>query len=445
MSGLRLRRRPFGEVVQQFDAFTKVTENVQEEKRATGGFISVVSFLLIGWLVVGELRYFFETEFDYKFLVDVEFDETLKLEVDMVVAMSCDAIGADVTGSISDEAVMLDPLRNMLQQDPTRFEFTETEETYWNILRAAQREQLKPGAKNYQSLDDLTFVGNSVLRGLQAEAEAKQKEEAEKLRAKMGKDEGGPPFGFGAGGGIQIILGDGMGVFQLLAANPGNKGTACRIHGSVAVQKVTGNVHISPGKTMNIMGGGGHAHLRMLGADDNYNFSHRVERFSFGQRIPGLVMPLAGTEQISVDKMDLYQYYLKIVPTKVYRLGALGHKPITTYQYAVTHRKRAIDHTTGSHGTPGINIKYELSSVMIEVRERYRSFLQLLVRLCAIAGGVFATSGILNAFVQFFAGLCFPQSHSSSSPSSPDKQALLEAINRTKAPADRPSGELFVT
>ncbi len=112
MSALRLRRRPIGEVVQQFDAFTKVTENVQEEKKTTGGLseftsftpsqvktnafvmiancypfyfaafynqsffaVSVISFLLIGWLVVGELRYFLDTDFDYKFLVDVEFNE----------------------------------------------------------------------------------------------------------------------------------------------------------------------------------------------------------------------------------------------------------------------------------------------------------------------------------------------------------------------------------
>lgn len=89
---------------------------------------------------------------------------------------------------------------------------------------------------------------------------------------------------------------------------------------------------------------------------------------------------------------------------------------------------------------PGITIKYELSSVMIEVRERYRSFLQLLVRLCAIAGGVFATSGILNTIVGFIAGVIVGQpSHS------PDKQALLDAVNRTKAPADRSPGETFTT
>jgi hypothetical protein len=33
----------------------------------------------------------------------------------------------------------------------------------------------------------------------------------------------------------------------------------------------------------------------------DYNFSHRIERFSFGKRIPGLVMPLAGMEQISTE------------------------------------------------------------------------------------------------------------------------------------------------
>lgn len=88
--------------------------------------------------------------------------------------------------------------------------------------------------------------------------------------------------------------------------------------------------------------------------------------------------------------MDLYQYYIQIVPTKVHTLHGDN---IETCQYSMTQRSRAIDHSGGSHGTPGIFIKYDLSAIMVDVSETRNSYVELMVRLCAIIGGVFATSG----------------------------------------------------
>ena len=41
----------------------------------------------------------------------------------------------------------------------------------------------------------------------------------------------------------------------------------------------------------------------------------------------------------------------------------------------------------------GIFFKYDLSSIMVRVENRRRSFWGFLVRLCGIVGGIFATSG----------------------------------------------------
>ena len=43
----------------------------------------------------------------------------------------------------------------------------------------------------------------------------------------------------------------------------------------------------------------------------------------------------------------------------------------------------------------GIFFKYDLSSIMVRVESRRRSFWGFLVRLCGIVGGIFATSGEL--------------------------------------------------
>ena len=54
---------------------------------------------------------------------------------------------------------------------------------------------------------------------------------------------------------------------------------------------------------------------------------------------------------------------------------------------------RAIDHASGSHGIPGIFIRYEISPLKIAVKEVHRSYFMLLVELAGIFGGVYATSG----------------------------------------------------
>ena len=57
------------------------------------------------------------------------------------------------------------------------------------------------------------------------------------------------------------------------------------------------------------------------------------------------------------------QYFVEIVPTEI--MGFTGLK--TTYQYSVKEHMRPIDHNKGSHGTPGIYFKYDLSALKVEV------------------------------------------------------------------------------
>lgn len=48
-----------------------------------------------------------------------------------------------------------------------------------------------------------------------------------------------------------------------------------------------------------------------------------------------------------------YQYNLKVVPTEVRMRSA----SVMTYQYGVQATERALNHSTGSHGVPGIFVK----------------------------------------------------------------------------------------
>ena len=91
-----------------------------------------------------------------------------------------------------------------------------------------------------------------------------------------------------------------------------------------------------------------------------------------------------------------FQYFIEVVPTEVF--GLFGKK--ITYQYSVKEHSRPIDHSTGSHGTPGIYFKYDLSALKVEVTKDREGFFQFLVRLCASVGGLVATSTIVCGLVK---------------------------------------------
>lgn len=87
--------------------------------------------------------------------------------------------------------------------------------------------------------------------------------------------------------------------------------------------------------------------------------------------------------------MILYQYFVEVVPTDIQTLLSTSK----TYQYSVKDHQRPIDHQKGSHGSPGIFFKYDMSALKIKVIQQRDTVCQFLVKLCATVGGIFATSG----------------------------------------------------
>ena len=71
-----------------------------------------------------------------------------------------------------------------------------------------------------------------------------------------------------------------------------------------------------------------------------------------------------------------------VVPTAV----STSHAQLDTFQYAVTEQARPIDHESGSHGVPGIFMKYDFASFKVEVKEESLPWYQLIIRICGIIG-----------------------------------------------------------
>ena len=72
---------------------------------------------------------------------------------------------------------------------------------------------------------------------------------------------------------------------------------ACRVHGSLTLNKVAGNFHVTAGKVLPIMGA--HAHMTGFMEKGDYNFTHRIEKLSFGDKHAGIIQPLEGDEKIT--------------------------------------------------------------------------------------------------------------------------------------------------
>ncbi|KAH9611460.1 hypothetical protein KSS87_009110 [Heliosperma pusillum] len=171
------------------------------------------------------------------------------------------------------------------------------------------------------------------------------------------------------------------------------EGEGCNIYGSLEVNKVAGNFHFAPGKSFHQSGFIVHDLLAFQ--KDSFNISHKINRLTFGDYYPGVVNPLDGVEWTHSTPNGMYQYFLKVVPTVYTDLS--GHA-IQSNQFSVTeHFKSA---SAGHFSSlPGVFFFYDLSPIKVTFKEEHVSFLHFLTNVCAIVGGVFTVSGILDSFI----------------------------------------------
>ncbi|VDM54906.1 unnamed protein product [Angiostrongylus costaricensis] len=331
---VRQRRKAVKKVVEELDIFEKFLDNIKEEKKSSSGL----------------------SEF---FLPD--------LDIDMVIATPCNNLA--VVSTMDESVGLFAPLQQSIKKDPTRFEFTEEEQMYWTILRHAHSAMNNGGLRG---LEELQYVDSDVQENLEKLANQKQSDEAEAINQQRKAQE---QNGEAEQGNFIFMIGNGMGMFQIVASKGDDEGirmfkscrTACRVHGKFPVRKgKEEKITISIGSSLGLGLFQEIAHLG--GMKQSGNISHRVEKFNFGPRVRGLVTPLAGAEQISQSGQDIYRYFIKVVPTKIYH-GLFGRFTMT-YQYSVTFLKKKLNDGQHSHG--GILFEYEFCANVIEIRETAR-------------------------------------------------------------------------
>lgn len=118
-----------------------------------------------------------------------------------------------------------------------------------------------------------------------------------------------------------------------------------------------------------------------------------IKQLSFGAVYPGLQNPLDNKVQTVMEGSALYQYFVKVVPT-IYEYS--NGRQVSTNQYSVTEHFRP-KNAQHPNVVPGVFFMYDLNPIMVHIKESKKSFLHFLTNLCAIIGGVFTVSGIIDS------------------------------------------------
>ncbi|KAI9295892.1 DUF1692-domain-containing protein [Neoconidiobolus thromboides FSU 785] len=162
---------------------------------------------------------------------------------------------------------------------------------------------------------------------------------------------------------------------------------SCRVSGSFQVKKVQGNFHITAQ---------GHGHGGMHVPHNAFNFTHRIDKFSFGKHYPLLVNPLDNVYSISKNTMDIFQYYISVVPT-IYIDNY--NQALITNQYAVLDHRSDIQSISSS--TQGLFFQYNIEPILVRITEKRESIIKFLIRLSGIIGGIFVCVGFLHQCFEF--------------------------------------------
>jgi len=168
----------------------------------------------------------------------------------------------------------------------------------------------------------------------------------------------------------------------------------CQVYGYLEVNRVGGSFHIAPGKSFSL----NHIHVHDVQpfATSDFNLTHTVRHLSFGRNVPGKTDPMDGVMGVAEKGSEMFQYYIKIVPTTFARADG---STFVTNQFSVTRHSKVISMMMGDSGMPGVFFSYEMAPVMVKYQQKEKSFGHFASGLCAIIGGVFTVAGMIDKMV----------------------------------------------
>ena len=184
--------------------------------------------------------------------------------------------------------------------------------------------------------------------------------------------------------------------YELVKTQLKNK-EGCKLKGEFFLDAVPGVFIISPkafSPTIERLRREGLDYINVEHIINDLSFGEKIHRFKllgFGFEQYGLMNTLARKKRINEKFPMVYQYYLKIVPTK---FSYYNGKTYNKYQYTVnSFSENSIDRSAL------LFFRYDLSPITVEYKHTKMSFLTFLINVFAILGGVFTVAGIIDAII----------------------------------------------
>ncbi|CAM6024860.1 unnamed protein product [Sphagnum balticum] len=362
--------------LKQLDAYPKVNEDFYS-RTLSGGLITVISSVFMALLFITELRLFFYPQTTNQLVVDTARGETLTINLDITFpSLACSAVSLDAL-DISGEQHH-DIRHNIFKKrlDPSGKEIAAPKADTINRPKIG-----KPLQRHGGSLEENEkYCGSCYGAEMSDDQCCNSCEDVREAYRQKGWAIGDPEI-------IDQCKREGH-----LQKIKEEDGEGCNVYGHLEVNKVAGNFHFVSVNSFQ------QVNMLLLGflefQMESFNVSHKINELSFGAHFPGVVNPLDGVVNIQKSAHGMYQYFIKVVPTLYTDIR--GHK-IATNQFSVT--EHFIKGGSGSRYVPGLFFIYDLSPIKVKFVEERVSFLHFLTNVCAIVGGIFTVSGIIDSFI----------------------------------------------
>uniref|UniRef100_A0A7S1FGA4 Endoplasmic reticulum vesicle transporter C-terminal domain-containing protein n=1 Tax=Noctiluca scintillans TaxID=2966 RepID=A0A7S1FGA4_NOCSC len=183
-------------------------------------------------------------------------------------------------------------------------------------------------------------------------------------------------------------------ISEAYAETPPGAGEGCQIDARLHVRKVPATLQLGLGKTLS---------LELLGTSDTkgfistLSFDHEIRNLSFGVAFPGLVPVLDGRKKIDhkQESTEHHQYDIHVIPT---RYNEDGNDEIVSHQYSVTEHMKVIDQSARDQDlvASGLIANYDFTPFEVKVTKTRKSLVHFFTECCAILGGIFSFSGMLD-------------------------------------------------
>ena len=169
----------------------------------------------------------------------------------------------------------------------------------------------------------------------------------------------------------------------------------CRLKGYFFVNKVPGNFHISS-----------HAFaptIQKLAIENklDIDLNHKINYLSFGddEEIKiinskfkeGTLLSLNGKNKPRNKYRTIYEYYIKVVPTTY---NDVQENIYYSYQYTYNSND-----SPAYNQFPSLYFRYDISPITVEYTHYRDKFLSFFIQICAILGGVFTVTGIIDSMI----------------------------------------------